>query len=985
MFPAVFAVLITQRGLSQSIYSEAYTWNTIGGVPGFSGSSDGAGSTALFNHPQGLAVDGEGVVYVADGYNNTIRMMLYYGPGIGYLVSTPAGVANPFGGTNDGYAGQIQFQMPSGLAVPNLVGVNDVYVADTHNDTIRLVSNIGYISYDDYKGYSSTVAGTPGHGGYSDVPAQFEEPGGVAVDPGGNIYIADTLNCTIRKISGSGTVTTIAGAPNTSVGSTDGAGSIARFNLPEGLAVDAATNIFVADSFNNKIREITLVGTTWMVTTIAGSGNRGSADGIGTNASFYGTSAIAVDGSDNLYVIDGVNETIRKITPTVAAGQTNWVVRTIGGMAGAVGAANGVGSDARFEFNPEAIAVDNQGNVYVADTGNNTIREGVFTAYQPAHAATYNPPAMTSSLTVTLLPPEANGQWRFPWELGWHISGETESNLAAGNYSVELKTVPGWLAIPSIFTNAVTGATAITNHYYPTSGVLDTNNGGTLTVTLGTKPPNGAAWGFLGAGSPSFASGFSTNLIDGTYLIGFAPVNGYVTPPNLSVQVQAGQTTYLDENYLLAQSAPGGASLPFPVPSNEITDVVDYPFGFNGQLETDVGYGSGVAVQSDVVLTAAHLVFSDQTLSYASQAYWFFQEEAGTFQPQPIPARGWYVLSGYAEQRTNDLQVFAPDTSTPQSRNLDVAALYFQSPVAGGGYAGYLPSDTSPNPWLTSSANKMLVGYPVDGSEFGVTVSAGEMYQTAPLSNPLTLASDPVTDQQVYTASWFLSYPGNSGGPLYVDLNGYYYPAGVYLGTVNNGTEASAVRAIDSNVVNLITNAASLGDLGTNHTGGGVITIVPNQAISAGNPGYVQFQVGPRSAVLAGGGWRVQGDSAYSTATNYTRAIISTNVVAVEFKPIPGWNPPASQAIKIVPGQITYPAASYTVTNPVMVADMALGIGITGTTGTVYEIESRTSLTGGSWVPLSTNTILTNGFNLVTPRLGTNTGGAFYRAVWLGN
>src|SRR6202012_1668602 len=128
--------------------------------------------------------------------------------------------------------------------------------------------------------------------------------------------------------------------------------------------------------------------------------------------------------------------------------------------------------------------------------------------------------------------------------------------------------------------------------------------------------------------------------------------------------------------------------LPFPVPTNQISDVVNYPFGFNGQLQSDTGYGSGVAVEPNVVLTAAHVVFNDQTLSYVSQAYWYFQEEVGLFSPQPQAVRGFYLLSGYAAQRTNDLQIYAPDTSTPQSRNLDVAALYFLSPIAGGGFGG---------------------------------------------------------------------------------------------------------------------------------------------------------------------------------------------------------------------------------------------------------------------------------------------------------
>src|SRR5208283_2690979 len=120
----------------------------------------------------------------------------------------------------------------------------------------------------------------------------------------------------------------------------------------------------------------------------------------------------------------------------------------------------------------------------------------------------------------------------------------------------------------------------------------------------------------------------------------------------------------------------------------------------------------------------------------------------------------------------------------------------------------------------------------VDGSMFQVPdVLPGQMYEIGPQPYPLGLATDPVDDQQVYTASWFLGYPGDSGGPFYVQLDGYYYPAAVYLGTLFSGTVpyASAVRAIDSTVVNLITNAQALVTSGTNNSGGGVITVTPGQ------------------------------------------------------------------------------------------------------------------------------------------------------------
>jgi hypothetical protein len=501
-------------------------------------------------------------------------------------------------------------------------------------------------------------------------------------------------------------------------------------------------------------------------------------------------------------------------------------------------------------------------------------------------------------------------------------------------------------------------------------------------VYLGANPPKAAGWRFLGDTNAFYASNFTTNLLPGTYLIEFAgPFDGRSTPPSASIQVVAGQATFLQVAYPFVAFPPRGVSLPAPVPADEISDVVDYPFGFNGQLQTDVGYGSGVVVQTNVVLTAAHLVFNDQTLAYVSGAYFFLQNDVPNYTPSPMTARGWYVLSGYAEQRTNDLSSgdYGPDESSPQSRNFDVAALYFQTPVAEGGYAGYLPSDDVPNQWLTGTAEKILAGYPLDGSEYRVTnIVAGQMYQIGPQPYPLSLSADTVTNQQeVYTASWFLSYPGNSGGPLYVQLNGYYYPAAVYLGTLNG---QSVVRAIDSDVTNLITLAATLGDNGTNNNGGGVITIIPDQLVSTLNPGYLQVQLAPPSAVQAGAAWLLQPSSNYSTATNFTQVIFSTNAVALQFKPIPGWNVPTSQSVVVTPGIISYPLAFYTVVNPVLVAN-AQGIGLTGTTNTTYRIESASSL-NGPWTGLSTNTIVSNGFNLVAPKTN-NSATKFYRAVWL--
>jgi hypothetical protein len=170
---------------------------------------------------------------------------------------------------------------------------------------------------------------------------------------------------------------------------------------------------------------------------------------------------------------------------------------------------------------------------------------------------------------------------------------------------------------------------------------------------------------------------------------------------------------------------------------------------------------------------------------------------------------------------------------------------------------------------------------------------------------------------------------------------------------------------------------------GVQGAGGGVIRLNPSQLINASNPGYVQLQLQPPAAVTAGAGWRLQGDVAYSSATNYTRAVLSTNSFAIEFKPVAGWNLPTNQNVLVLPGQIAIYNGFYSVTNPVLVANN-LALGLTGTTNTTYRIERRPSLMTGSWLPFSTNTILTSGFNQLLTTPATNGSVNFYRAVWLG-
>ena len=231
----------------------------------------------------------------------------------------------------------------------------------------------------------TTLAGGAGSSGSSDgtgSAARFYYPVGEAVDSSGNIYVADTQNHTIRKVTPLGTswaVTTLAGRAG-SAGSADGTNSTARFYLPCSVAVDSAGNVYVVDSGNSTLRKVTPVGTNWVVTTLAGlAGTSGSADGTNSAARFNWPWGVAVDSAGTVYVADQVNNTIRKLTPV----GTNRVVTTLAGLAGAIGSADGTGSGARFH-DPCGVALDSAGNLYVGDISNHTIRKGFPATSVPA-------------------------------------------------------------------------------------------------------------------------------------------------------------------------------------------------------------------------------------------------------------------------------------------------------------------------------------------------------------------------------------------------------------------------------------------------------------------------------------------------------------------------------------------------------------------------------------------------------------------------
>ena len=336
--------------LRATLGAQSLLITTLAGAPGNNAYADGTGSGARFGYPMGIGVDPAGNIYVADSGNQLIRKVTPAGA-VSILAGHP-GVT----GTLDGTGTAALFSDPRGLVVDPS---GNVFVADTGNNTIRKITPAGVVT---------TVAGNPQSSGSVDGTgpgALFDTPWGLALDASGNLYIADTGNSTIRKMTPAGVVTTLAGTPGI-VGNADGAGANARFNNPLGIAVDPSGDVIVSDTNNFTLRRISPTG---VVTTIAGAaGISGDADGTGGAARFNFATGIAADASGNIYIAC-TSYTVRLLAPSGA-------VTTLAGVAGTYGTSDGTGASARFGV-LEGIAVDAAGNVYISDTGNDTIRTGV--------------------------------------------------------------------------------------------------------------------------------------------------------------------------------------------------------------------------------------------------------------------------------------------------------------------------------------------------------------------------------------------------------------------------------------------------------------------------------------------------------------------------------------------------------------------------------------------------------------------------------
>lgn len=394
---------------------------------------------------------------------------------------TPAGVVTTLAGlaqtagTNDGGGGSARFRAPWGIVAAN---PTSLYVADSGNHAIRKLTFTGS------NWMASTLAGYGGVSGNANgtgSAARFNAPRDLAIDGSGNLYVADYGNQMIRKVTSSGVVTTIAGAGG-SIGALNGAGSSARFNSPAGIEIDSAGNLYVCDMYNRTIRKLTLSGSAWSVGTMAGVAPlNGANDGPAAAARFAGPSGIAIDANGYLYVVDFLASTIRRVAPDGGA-------CTLAGLPGFSGARNDVGIFARLGH-PRAIAVDAAGDIYLSDFDNHVIRVGYPSsgpvpptiASQPRNQSVAVGSNAAFSVVASGTPP-MNPRWLF----------STTNLPGANDFALGL-------------TNVVTGQAG----YYQ---VIVTNSIGSVTSSPVTLSLIGVPVRFQTSASRLFSDGFHLEL-----------------------------------------------------------------------------------------------------------------------------------------------------------------------------------------------------------------------------------------------------------------------------------------------------------------------------------------------------------------------------------------------------------------------------------------------------------------------------------------
>ena len=527
-------LVVVDAGYVRQI-SAAGVVSALAGTPGAVGSQDGAGSAAQFFNPEGVTVDGSGNIYVPDTFNSTIRKV-----SSGGVVTTFAGVTSR--GNNVGTGPLARFFEVQGAACD---ANGNVYVTDPFSAAIRKVTPSGQVT-----ALAANVF--------------WGMPWGIASDGAGNLYVTDEIAASVLKIRPDGTVVTIAGGNGT--GFQDGSGTAAKFSYPEAIAVDAAGNLFVGDTGNSSLRKITPTGLVSTVpgvtgqiaglafdasgvlytadlttvhklnadgsyTLFAGQTSQGSNDGQGSLASFTFPSGLAFEASGALLVVDSLNHTLRRITP-------DGTVSTVAGAAKVPSWRDGRGADARFNW-PTAIAIGPTGAIYVTDSYNHAVRVAAGSPATlvtgPVSQSVKYGQSVTFSASINASLSASAYQWTYN---GQPIAGATSSGYtfnttlaSAGAYAVTVTSAGGTA------TSAAAALTVIpvppTIDYQPISLTAALGQSATLFVSVSGTPTTGYQWNY--GGVPIFGATSSSYTIPSVSATSVGKYSVTVTGPGGSV------------------------------------------------------------------------------------------------------------------------------------------------------------------------------------------------------------------------------------------------------------------------------------------------------------------------------------------------------------------------------------------------------------------------------------------------------------------
>jgi len=358
--------------------------NGTGGASG----DNGPATAAELYQPNGIAVDASGDLFIADTRNSRIRKV------------SSSGIITTFVGSG-GLAASPPLSQPGGVAVDSS---GNLFIADTGSGLIRKVA-AGGSRVTIVAGSGST--GFNGDGGPA-TSATLSGPEGVAVDTSGNIFIADTFNNVIRKVAG-GTISTVAGNNTQGFSGDKGPATSAQLDNPTGIFVDASGNLYIADRGNNRVRMVSAGGT---ITTIAGNATAGSLgdNGPATSAELYSPSGVAVDASGNIYIAATYNNRIREIS--------GGIITTVAGNGARTFAGDGGPPTSAALYYPGGVALDASGDIFIADSGNNRIRE-VSASTMPAPSIGSGGIVPVGSAVSTIQP----GEWVSIY--GTNLAGST--------------------------------------------------------------------------------------------------------------------------------------------------------------------------------------------------------------------------------------------------------------------------------------------------------------------------------------------------------------------------------------------------------------------------------------------------------------------------------------------------------------------------------------------------------------------------------